>query len=372
MANRPVCRRCPTCGSNESIAVRAASMAAFRNDRQCQVCQSIYKLPMPFWGAIFMGVVGAVVAFFGGISAIIALFQGVPQGVLMNATFAVVGVLFLMNAIRSYRLPEVEPPELSEDDSALGASYTTDDGREETVPARRARQTVAYVLFFCFVGAVAVFQIGWYFVSAREKERIAALQKSVIQKIEQAGGVATGIDVTPGHAPNPTIIRLGGGDTDPFYAMFHGQSQLREFQDADVELTAIFPTVENLTIISNEVTDAGLAFLKSHRDLRFLTIHCPQVTDTGLAVIADMPKLETLDLSGTQLTDTAVLGLDTKPRLEEVRLEDTSVTDAGLSALEKLDSLRFLFLQGTQVSRQAVSALKPKIYFCEIMTDWSE
>ncbi|MBX3449617.1 MAG: hypothetical protein KF777_08670 [Planctomycetaceae bacterium] len=324
---------------------------------------------MPLWGAVSMGAVGAAVAFFGGISAIIALLQGVPQGVLMNGTFAVVGVLFLTNALRSYRLPEVVPPELCGDDSAIGASAKPDDGREETIPARRARQTVAYVLFFCFVGAVAAFQVGWYFVSVREAERIAALQKSAIQKIEQAGGVATGIDVTPGHAPNPTIIRLGGGDSDPFYAMFHGQHQLREFQDADVELTVIFPTVENLTIISNEVTDAGLAFLKSHRDLRFLTIHCPRVTDTGLEVIADMPKLETLDLSGTQLTNTAVLGLDRKPRLEEFHLENTSVTDVGLSSLEKLDSLRFLFLKGTQVSREAVRALKPKIYFCEIMTD---
>ena len=69
---------------------------------------------------------------------------------------------------------------------------------------------------------------------------------------------------------------------------------------------AAFPQLTTLRFGSTNITDAGLAHLKSLSQLQNLSLESTAITDAGLAHLKDLTYLETLNLKDTKVTDAGV------------------------------------------------------------------
>jgi serine/threonine protein kinase len=144
-----------------------------------------------------------------------------------------------------------------------------------------------------------------------------------------------------------------------------------------------------------QITDAGLAYLKDLRGLQSLelmgckrvtnfgTVHlaklkrlkslnlrwCVLLTDMGLQVMRKLGDLETLDLMGCgNLTDGGMLHLRVLTKLKSLNLRwCDKLTDSGLKHLETLTNLRYLNLWNcTQITDAGVAAFKTANPACHI------
>ncbi len=65
----------------------------------------------------------------------------------------------------------------------------------------------------------------------------------------------------------------------------------------------------HLNLMQTKVTDAGIACLKSCKDLKYLNLNNTRVTDKGLAHLKDCQSLAILDMSATKVTDEGLANL---------------------------------------------------------------
>ncbi len=102
-----------------------------------------------------------------------------------------------------------------------------------------------------------------------------------------------------------------------------------------------------------EVTDAGLVHLRALTNLQWLSLKgtrfAPRpITDSGLKHLRELTKLELLDLSGTRITDVGLAQLNGMTRLKVLNMGLTGLTDVGLAQLKGLHDLERLDLTSTE------------------------
>lgn len=107
--------------------------------------------------------------------------------------------------------------------------------------------------------------------------------------------------------------------------------------------------------LSEGVTDQGIAFLGTLRQLRVLSVPGSLITDQALKTIARLTQLERLSLLGSRVSDQGLKRLLHLP-LRQLDL-GPSVTDEGLKNLQSLASLEQLDLHQARVSRAGLAAL---------------
>lgn len=90
-----------------------------------------------------------------------------------------------------------------------------------------------------------------------------------------------------------------------------------------------------LNLARTEVTDAGLATVKSFGELRWLNLSNTKVTDAGLDNLAGLSKLTYLNLYGTQVTDAGIAKLSGLTNLRKLFLWQTKATKSGAAKLTK-------------------------------------
>jgi internalin A len=119
--------------------------------------------------------------------------------------------------------------------------------------------------------------------------------------------------------------------------------------DRGVERLKALDQLEDLQLSAAEfITDAAVAFLRGHRQLKTLNLRGTDVTDTSLSYVAELPELTSLDISFTQITDVGLEYLAPLARLEELRLGGNKISGAGLHVLKLLPKLRKLSFYGIQ------------------------
>jgi hypothetical protein len=122
---------------------------------------------------------------------------------------------------------------------------------------------------------------------------------------------------------------------DPY--MRHGASKMAEWSgtgegisDATVALVRRFPSIEHLSVVSNDVTDDGLGIISSSRTLRSLFVISRNVTDDGVARQSELQNLKSLYIVSGNVTDAGRKQLQTK-------IPDCKITF--VSVLRRGDSL---------------------------------
>ncbi len=119
--------------------------------------------------------------------------------------------------------------------------------------------------------------------------------------------------------------------------------------DRGVERLKGLAQLEDLNLSSAEfITDAAIAFLRGHRQLKTLNLRGTDVTDTSLMYLAELPQLKSLNISFTQITDVGLEHLASLADLEELDLGGNKISGAGLHVLKLLPKLRKLSFYGIQ------------------------
>jgi hypothetical protein len=121
---------------------------------------------------------------------------------------------------------------------------------------------------------------------------------------------------------------------DPARDKFYGVSLDRvAVEDADLEQLRVFPELDHIDVWCKNVTDRGLASLRSLKGLKILTLSGAEVTDASLVHVAALHELEGLCLARTNVTDYGLALLQDLPRLRYLNVRGTHVTDRGVQQL---------------------------------------
>ena len=95
------------------------------------------------------------------------------------------------------------------------------------------------------------------------------------------------------------------------------------------------------------MTDTGLACVKDLPNLQYLSLLYNNITDAGLAELKGLTKLKLLDLRGcTQISDAGLEQIKGLTNLKSLKLRNPAVTDAGLAYLAGHDQPGFAVGRG--------------------------
>lgn len=142
---------------------------------------------------------------------------------------------------------------------------------------------------------------------------------------------ATGKGIANPSLPGPGWLRGLLGD----HAFFEIYSVgLVTARDEYLRAVADFTSIEQLSL-SDWVSDDGIAYLSTLRNLKVLDIQSLKISDRSIEVISKLPRLEGLGLAGAAVTDEGLKPLARLRNLRFVGLVDTQVTAAGGAWLKK-------------------------------------
>lgn len=114
-----------------------------------------------------------------------------------------------------------------------------------------------------------------------------------------------------------------------------------------------------VVISGSQVTDAGLANIKSLVNVSKLDVSQTSVTGAGLGALGGWTHLKSLDLSETKVDDNGLAHLSKLSQLNSLTLDGCPVTGAGLGNLKNLAELQSLRLDKTQVDDAGLATLPP-------------
>ena len=114
------------------------------------------------------------------------------------------------------------------------------------------------------------------------------------------------------------------------------------------------PHLRKLTLGKSAMTPPRVAAIGQCTELRWLTLLSSGLSDAELVGLKTLTSLESLDISDNpQVTDKGMATVKTLERLQVLYLGKTGLTDRGLAELKGLDGLRTLNVVGTKVTGDA-------------------
>ena len=126
--------------------------------------------------------------------------------------------------------------------------------------------------------------------------------------------------------------------------------QVTHVDDTWLAEIARIQTLTGIAIPHSQVTDSGLAAIRS-MPLESLSLEsCTKLTGAGLDALDEMPTLSDLNLHRTLINDQDLPQLRRFPRLSTLWLTESSVTGAGLVHLPALSRLKVLGIEGLGIS----------------------
>jgi len=115
-----------------------------------------------------------------------------------------------------------------------------------------------------------------------------------------------------------------------------------------------FPHLRRLLLGKSEMTLARVKSISECKELRRLYLAGSGLSDAELASLKPLAYLVWLDISDNpQITDKGMATIKTLERLQALYLGKTSITDKGLMELKGLDGLRTLNVVSTKVTGEA-------------------
>jgi hypothetical protein len=194
-------------------------------------------------------------------------------------------------------------------------------------------------------------------------------QRKAVEAIESLGGAVrydwqdylpgTYWGTPPPPRPQPGaawLRRIVGGD---FFASVEEVSLVEpEVTDAALENFRELPALQILYLDGTQTTDDGLENLRRLTGLENLSLRDTKITDRGLGYFRGLTNLQYLDLSGTEVTDAGLENLRGLTKIQQLWLHGAKVTDAGLEKLRGMTALQGLSLCGTNITDKGMELLR--------------
>jgi serine/threonine protein kinase len=125
-----------------------------------------------------------------------------------------------------------------------------------------------------------------------------------------------------------------------------------------------------LNLAETRLSEACLVHFKGCRGLQFFAIgsgdRSLKFGDKGLGQLDECKDLRVLWIGGTQVTEKGLATLKSKKRLHDFRFSNTSLDDAGLALLKDCQELTYLWIPDTSVTAKGVADLAKALPRCEI------
>lgn len=116
---------------------------------------------------------------------------------------------------------------------------------------------------------------------------------------------------------------------------------------APLECLGDLPSVKMVLLKETQTNDENLKHLSRCRRLEWLYIwDAAEVTDEGVAHLRSLTHLKAIHLSDSQISDKSLEMFAELPRLESLSLQYNRFSDAGVGRLQKLRHLRTLWVCG--------------------------
>ncbi len=133
-----------------------------------------------------------------------------------------------------------------------------------------------------------------------------------------------------------------------------------QLTDRALEYLRFVPKLLILKLVSNPITDEGLAHLRHAPHLEELQLHgCRNVTDAGMVHVGKLKQLRHLDLGATKIGDAGLAHLSELSHLEHLDLMHyTKITNAGIAHLAGLQKLTYLRMSFTKVADRGLVHLE--------------
>ena len=175
---------------------------------------------------------------------------------------------------------------------------------------------------------------------------------ALVASIEAQGGSL--VRDRSGHIVEISLARTWATDAD-----VERVAAVKTLKRLDLSLTYIsdrgaerlkgLDQLEDLNLFAAEfITDAAIAFLRGHQQLKILNLRGTDVTDTSLEYVTQLPQLKSLDISFTQISDVGLEHLASLTELEELKIGGNKISGVGLHALKLLPKLKKLSFYGIQ------------------------
>ena len=117
-------------------------------------------------------------------------------------------------------------------------------------------------------------------------------------------------------------------------------------------------SLTNLGLDRTSITDDGLAFLATLKDMRGLNLTATKLTGSGLSHLATLTSMDEMLLNETTVTDQNLKHLALIPNLQILGLFRTSITDAAVPHLARLEKLKRLDIRETKISLAGLEKLQ--------------
>ncbi len=164
-----------------------------------------------------------------------------------------------------------------------------------------------------------------------------------------------------------------------------------ELSDQGLEQVAHFPELNSLQVISDSITDAGLAKILQLKKMSSLMIEGKNITNKsverlgefaslynvhfrrtkinegGVVHLSSIKRLSSLTLDGSPIGDQGVETLVAgSPQVSFLKLAETKISDEGVAHLSKLTRLNNLSLQGNAITDQSLDQLPKSIRYLDL------
>jgi hypothetical protein len=192
---------------------------------------------------------------------------------------------------------------------------------------------------------------------ALPKVEIYESQCRAIAAIESAGGKLQSFKGRKPAGPNLSHPRLVQRLEQKWFEE-PTHAYLIKCRDVDVPPVTRLARLQSLVIDGGQVTDDGIAHLRSMTHLHSLILDRVQITDNGLAHLKGLTQLGSLGLGWTKITDRGLESLKAWTKLFSLGLTETRITDAGLVHVAGLSKLHDLHLNGTRITDAGLEHLK--------------
>jgi len=131
-----------------------------------------------------------------------------------------------------------------------------------------------------------------------------------------------------------------------------------EITDAGIAYLKDLKSLEELILPYTGLTDVSLSGLVGLDSLKKLEAYGDGISDKGMAELAKLKSLEELGLRSDNITDAGMVTLSGFAGLKSLELNDCNITDAGLAHISKLKKLKRISITKTQITGEGLVVLK--------------